>query len=168
MAYQRGKTETGAYGLGSQALVLLIGERDMRSMARDTTYVTLCAWPPSRSGAANLAGAVSRPIRPGVPTLVAPHLVDVEVAQALRRRVHSGGLAPLIAADYLSRWSVLGVERVGVTAHLDRVWELRDNVTAHDAAYVVVAESLGCPLLTADRRLANASGVRCTITVVRT
>jgi predicted nucleic acid-binding protein len=115
---------------------------------------------------------VSRPIRPGVPTLVAPHLVDVdvdvEVARALRRRVHGVGPDPLIAADYLSRWSVLGIERVGVTAHLDRVWELRDNVTAHDAAYVVVAESLGCPLLTADRRLANAPGVRCTITVVRT
>jgi predicted nucleic acid-binding protein len=50
---------------------------------------------------------------------------------------------------------------------LDRIWELRDNVSAYDAGYVALAEALGCGLLTADGRLAGAPGVRCPITVVR-
>ena len=49
---------------------------------------------------------------------------------------------------------------------LDRVWELRDNLSASDASYVALAERLDCPLLTADARLSRAPGVRCTITVV--
>lgn len=47
-----------------------------------------------------------------------------------------------------------------------RAYELRDNVTAYDAAYVALAEALGCPLVTADGRLAKASGVRCGVELV--
>jgi predicted nucleic acid-binding protein len=53
-----------------------------------------------------------------------------------------------------------------VSALLDRIWELRDNVTAYDAAYVAPTEAIECPLLTADVRLSRASGLRCAVTVV--
>ena len=61
----------------------------------------------------------------------------------------------------------MGVTRQPVTGVLDRIWELRDNLTADDAGYVALAEALGCALFTADGRLAVAPGVRCPITVVR-
>ena len=56
--------------------------------------------------------------------------------------------------------------RYPVFALLDRVWELRDNLSAYDASYVALAELLGCSLLTADARLSRAPGIRCPITVV--
>jgi predicted nucleic acid-binding protein len=49
---------------------------------------------------------------------------------------------------------------------LDRVWELRDNLTAYDAAYVALAEAIDCPLVTVDARISHAPGLRCTVTVV--
>jgi predicted nucleic acid-binding protein len=62
----------------------------------------------------------------------------------------------------------MGVQRFPVVGLLDRVWELRLNITGYDATYVAVAEALDCALLTADGRLARAPGPRCPITVVRT
>ena len=56
--------------------------------------------------------------------------------------------------------------RYAVHALLDRVWELRDNLSAYDASYVALAELLGCSLLTADGRLGRAPGVRCPVTIV--
>ena len=64
-------------------------------------------------------------------------------------------------------WGRLGIERFGVSGLLDRIWELRDDLSAYDATYVAVAETLDAPLLTADGRLARAPGPRCTVTVVR-
>jgi predicted nucleic acid-binding protein len=49
---------------------------------------------------------------------------------------------------------------------LERIWELRENLSAYDASYVALAETLGCALLTADARLSRASGLRCPVTVV--
>ncbi len=100
--------------------------------------------------------------------LVAPHLIDVEIAHALRRQVRTGALEPAEAETCLATWQLLGIERVGVTDLLARVWEMRDNVSSYDAAYVALAEASGCVLLTGDARLAQAPGPRCTITVVRT
>jgi predicted nucleic acid-binding protein len=57
----------------------------------------------------------------------------------------------------------LPIERVPHTALLERAWALRHNLTPYDAAYVALAEALGAPLLTADRRLARASGPRCAV-----
>jgi predicted nucleic acid-binding protein len=54
-----------------------------------------------------------------------------------------------------------------VVGLLGRIWELRDNVTAYDATYVALAEALDCSLVTADARLARASGPLCPITVLR-
>lgn len=60
----------------------------------------------------------------------------------------------------------LGITRYPVFSYLDRVWELRDNLSAYDASYVALAELLDCNLLTADARLSRAPGIRCPITVV--
>jgi Predicted nucleic acid-binding protein, contains PIN domain len=60
----------------------------------------------------------------------------------------------------------LGMTRYPVFSLLDRVWELRDNLSAYDASYVALAELLDCNLLTADARLSRAPGIRCSITLV--
>ena len=99
--------------------------------------------------------------------LVAPHLIDVEAANALRRQVRTGVLEPAAAEECLTTWQLLGLERVAVTHLLGRMWELRD-VTSFDAAYVAVAEAFNVALLTGDARVANAPGPRCTSVVVRT
>lgn len=95
-----------------------------------------------------------------------PHLIDIEVASALRRSAARGALTPDQAWAALDTWRRLAVTRYPVTALLDRVWELRTNVSAYDASYVALAEQLGCALVTADARPARAPGVLCTLTVV--
>lgn len=63
-------------------------------------------------------------------------------------------------------WSQLAIDRVPIHPLLPRIWELRDNVTAYDAAFIATAEVQDVPLLTADRRLAGAVGPRCPIHLV--
>ena len=104
-------------------------------------------------------------LREGV--VVCPHLVDSEVASALRAQVLRREVAAADATRAVDTWGRLGIERVGVSGMLGRIWELRDNLSAYDATYVAVAEALEAPLVTADGRLARAPGPRCTITVVR-
>lgn len=95
-----------------------------------------------------------------------PHLIDPEVANALRRGVAAFRIEPGDAWTALDRWRRLGLERYAVVHLLERVWELRVNLSAYDASYVALAESLGCPLLTADVRLGRSPGLRCPVTVV--
>lgn len=95
-----------------------------------------------------------------------PHLVDSEVAGGLRRRVAAGQVGADQAWRMLRVWQRLAMTRYPVFALLARVWELRANVSAYDASYVALAESLGCSLLTADARLTRAPGIRCALTVV--
>ena len=95
-----------------------------------------------------------------------PHLVDSEVASGLRRRVTAGQVTGDQAWHMLLVWQRLAMTRYPVFALLARVWELRENVSAYDASYVALAESLGCSLLTADARLTRAPGMRCAVTVV--
>jgi predicted nucleic acid-binding protein len=87
-----------------------------------------------------------------------PHLVDVEVAQALRRCAASGDIDADDAFTALATLRELPLERHGHDALLDRVWALRQNVTAYDAVYVALAEALGGVLVTCDRKLARAPG----------
>lgn len=95
-----------------------------------------------------------------------PHLVDSEVAGGLRRRVAAQQLEAEAGWTALDTWRRLGMTRYPMFSLLDRVWELRDNLSAYDAAYVALAECLECGLLTADTRLSRAPGIRCPITAV--
>ncbi len=72
--------------------------------------------------------------------LAVPHLIDPEVAHALRRRVLAGEVGAQGAGVALTRWSRLGVRRFATVGHLGRVWQLRDNLSAYDATYVALAE----------------------------
>jgi predicted nucleic acid-binding protein len=98
--------------------------------------------------------------------LHAPHLIDTEVLSGLRRQAAHGTCTPEEAWSMLCVWQELGLTRYPTVAMLDRVWELRENLSAYDASYVALAESLDCPLVTADRRLSRAPGIRCAITTV--
>lgn len=98
--------------------------------------------------------------------LHAPHLIDSEVANALRRGVGAKRLDAAAGWTALDAFRRLGMTRYPVFSLLDRVWELRENLSACDASYVALAELLDCNLLTADGRLSRAPGVRCPITVV--
>lgn len=91
--------------------------------------------------------------------LHAPHLVDVEAAQALRHYVDEGELDRAAAGAALEDLRSLDMERHAHEPLLDRVWALRENLTAYDAVYVALAEALDAVLLTCDARLARAPGV---------
>lgn len=103
------------------------------------------------------------------PTLAlhVPHLADVEVAQALRRYVREGALDAGSAAVALEDLRSLDLERHSHEPLLDRVWALRENLTAYDAVYVALAEALECGLLTCDGRLARAPGLARRVEFVR-
>ena len=91
-------------------------------------------------------------------TLHAPHLLDVEVAQVLRRYSLFEGLSAERGDAALQDLSALDIQRYPHDGMLPRIWELRANMTAYDAAYVALAEALAAPLLTLDARLSRASG----------
>jgi predicted nucleic acid-binding protein len=99
-------------------------------------------------------------------TLHAPHLLDLEVAQVLRRYAMTG----LVHADRcrmaLSDLADFPLHRYAHEFMLPRIWELQANLTAYDAAYVALAEALDAPLLTRDEGLAAAPGHRARIELV--
>jgi predicted nucleic acid-binding protein len=100
-------------------------------------------------------------------TLHAPHLIDVEVAQVLRRYAASGALNSERGRDALTDLRDLSITRYPHDILLPRVWELRENLTSYDAVYVALAEGLNAPLLTCDQRLANAPGHEAQIELVQ-
>ncbi|MBS3941378.1 MAG: type II toxin-antitoxin system VapC family toxin [Actinobacteria bacterium] len=93
--------------------------------------------------------------------LAAPHLFPVEVANLLRRASLAGDISPDVAALAHADLIDLRVDLFPYEPVAERVWELRGNVTAYDGWYVALAERLGAPLATLDRRLAGAAGPRC-------
>lgn len=99
-------------------------------------------------------------------TLHAPHLIDLEMAQVLRRFVLAGAMTEDRAAAALTDFGDLDLTRYAHDVLLPRIWALRANLTAYDAAYVALAEVLGATLLTTDARLASAPGHAATIEVV--
>lgn len=101
-------------------------------------------------------------------TLAAPALVDLEVASVLRRQNRAGMLDNRRADLAIIDLGALPMVRASHLALLRRCWELRENVTTYDAAYVALAEALDATLLTGDRRLAHAAGPTCTIELLRT
>jgi predicted nucleic acid-binding protein len=104
------------------------------------------------------AEAVERQLFANRQTLHAPHLIDVEVAQVVRRYAAGGEIAgergQAAVADLLD----FPLRRYPHDVLLPRVWELRNNFTAYDAVYVALAEALDAPLLTRDKRLAASAG----------
>jgi len=90
--------------------------------------------------------------------LHAPHLIDVEFLHVIRRMVARGQFAPARADAVRTDFSGLRITRYPHTLLLDRMWELRDNLSAYDAAFVALSEALDVPLVTTDRRLASAPG----------
>jgi predicted nucleic acid-binding protein len=97
--------------------------------------------------------------------LHAPHLLDVEFQHGLRRLVVSGAIGEDRAADARMDFGDLTIVRYPHVSLADRMWELRHNVTAYDAAFIALAETLAVPLVTCDARLARAPGHEATVEV---
>lgn len=89
--------------------------------------------------------------------LHAPHLLDVELLHALRRLVATGKLTRERAEYVREDFAALRIRRYAHHPFADRIWALRDNLTAYDAAFVALAEALAVPIVTCDARLASAS-----------
>lgn len=99
-------------------------------------------------------------------TMHAPHLLDLEVAQVLLRYCLAGDLEPARGREALEDLADLPVVRYPHDVMLERIWELRQSITAYDAAYLALAEALDAPLLTRDSRLASARGHNAVVEVV--
>jgi predicted nucleic acid-binding protein len=95
-----------------------------------------------------------------------PAVADVEVANALRKYVRLGRFSADDGWRALETYRWMAVTRHSTFAFFERIWELRDNLTPYDAAYVALAEIIECPLVTADARLGRAPGLRCAVTVL--
>jgi predicted nucleic acid-binding protein len=99
-------------------------------------------------------------------TLHAPHLLDVEVAQVVRRYAANGEIDVQRGRMALDDLVDLPLHRYSHDFLLPRVWELRNNITAYDAMYVALAELLDAPLITRDKRLAASAGHHARIELV--
>jgi predicted nucleic acid-binding protein len=99
--------------------------------------------------------------------LLAPHLIDLEVLSAWRRLAAAGQLDDRRAALAMTDLGALRIERAPHQPLVRRCWELRTNLTVYDSSYVALAEAIDAVLLTGDRRLAEAPGVRCSVEVMR-
>ena len=91
--------------------------------------------------------------------LVAPHLIDVEFLHVTRRLVLNGALTEDRAHDTRREFTDLSITRYSHEPLADAIWELRDNLSAYDAAFVALASALDVPLITCDARLARAAGI---------
>lgn len=97
-------------------------------------------------------------------TVAIPHLADLEVLSVLRR--NQAQLSPKRLGRTVDFYRDLALSRFDHAPHLKRIWQLRDNLTVYDAAYVALAEALDAPLLTLDARLAGGPGVMADIELV--
>lgn len=94
---------------------------------------------------------------------VAPQLLPVEVAAALRRLAHAGVVSIDAATRAHSNLTEMPIGYFPYEPFARRVWQMRNNLTSYDAWYVALAEALDAPLLTLDRSLATGSGIRCKV-----
>ena len=98
--------------------------------------------------------------------VAAPDLLRVEVLSVIRRQLHIGTLDVTQAEQAVTDLLDLPITVYPTAPLLLRCWELRDNLTAYDACYIALAETLGCSLLTADARLSRAPGTRCAVETI--
>jgi len=112
------------------------------------------------------AEAIRRLLLGGAESLWAPHLIDAEVGHVLRRAHTAGELTASRSKTALQDLREMPLRRAGHTGLLDRAWSLRANLSFYDGLYVALAEVLRMPLVTLDRRLRGATGVRAAIEVV--
>lgn len=111
--------------------------------------------------------AVRRRIVAASETLHAPHLIDLEVTQVLRRYCSSGVLSAARGAVALEDFRSLDLERYAHEPLLQRIWRMRASVTAYDAAYLALAEALDATLLTFDAKLRAAPGHKARIELLQ-
>jgi predicted nucleic acid-binding protein len=100
-------------------------------------------------------------------SLHVPHLMDLEVLHALHRQALHSILSPRRSSEALEDLANILFVRYPHTSLVERIWDLRENLTAYDAAYVALAEALDAPLVTMDTRLAQASGTRAAVELYR-
>jgi predicted nucleic acid-binding protein len=113
-----------------------------------------------------VAAAVERRLFAPSQTLHVPHLLDVEVAQVVRRYAANGEIDAGRGRTALADLADFPLHRYPHDFLLQRVWDLRNNLTAYDAIYVALAEALEAPLLTRDKRLVASTGHRARIELV--
>jgi predicted nucleic acid-binding protein len=112
------------------------------------------------------SSAIEKRIFAANESLHAPHLLDLEVVQVLRRYSLSGEMPTARGQEAIIDLLNLPIARYPHDIFVDRIWELRNTMTAYDAAFVALAESLPAPLLTCDAKLAAASGHRAEIILI--
>jgi predicted nucleic acid-binding protein len=112
------------------------------------------------------AGRQARDVLRANRDLAAPDLVDVETTAVLRRRWLAGTVSDERFEQAVEDLMDVPLARFPTRRLVHRAFELRANVTAYDACYVALAEALGWPLCTTDRRLAHATGPRCTMRLI--
>ena len=117
------------------------------------------------SAAINLLRGIP-PVGLSVKNYFAPDVIDLEFANTLRKLVLRQKLSAEIASRYLREWAANDLTRCPHTVLLPRIWQLRNNITPYDASYVALAEALGIPLATADRRLARAAAEHCEVVLI--
>ena len=113
------------------------------------------------------AGLQARDLLRAHRELAAPDLIDVETTAVLRRRWLAGTVSDDRFEQAIDDLADIPLARFPTLALMHRAFELRANVTAYDACYVALAEALDWPLYTADRRLTQATGPRCTMQLVK-
>jgi predicted nucleic acid-binding protein len=108
-------------------------------------------------------GSVARQRLAESTSLHAPHLIDAEVTHALRGLARSGKIEHGLATTAVHQLSDLPITRYPHQPFLDRIWELRENVSSYDACYVSLAEAVEAPLLTTDMALARLQNIGCEV-----
>jgi predicted nucleic acid-binding protein len=98
--------------------------------------------------------------------LNAPHLIDAEVLNALRKRVFLKEVSSGRARQAIEDFGALTIKRWPITPFTERIWALRHNLTAYDASYVALAEALGVPVVTRDGGIKGSSGHKAKIILV--
>ena len=112
------------------------------------------------------AAAVEHRVHDFRETLHAPQLIDIEIAHVIRRVAANGEITGDRGRAAIEDLADFPLRRHEHLPLLRRIWELRQNLTAYDSAYVALAEALDAPLITRDRRLAASSGHRARIELV--